>query len=138
MTTIVVITTMRLVLHFKSQGSIIGVLQEYGLYYDGTSGTYLKYNQDTQTYDFHSQVAKAVLEEKPEKNNVKSKRKSSFKNDKKIPKVLNLFIFFDFLICCVICLFQVNSFSNMETLTSSFTNLNISNLHKLGLGRHDK
>nr|CAH7720951.1 unnamed protein product [Callosobruchus chinensis] len=29
---------------------------EYGLYYDGSTGTYMTYNQDTQTYEFHSQV----------------------------------------------------------------------------------
>nr|CAH7720950.1 unnamed protein product [Callosobruchus chinensis] len=28
---------------------------EYGLYYDGSTGTYMTYNQDTQTYEFHSQ-----------------------------------------------------------------------------------
>lgn len=42
--------------------------QEYGLYYDGNSGTYLQYNQDTKSYEYHSQIHLDAQEPKfPEK-----------------------------------------------------------------------
>ncbi|XP_050293475.1 angiogenic factor with G patch and FHA domains 1 isoform X2 [Anthonomus grandis grandis] len=48
--------------------------EEYGLYYDGSSGTYLTYNQETQTYDFHSQVSTDLAPDVPARR--KSKRKN--------------------------------------------------------------
>lgn len=33
------------------------VLQEHGLYYDGNSGCYYKYDQTADKFEFHSQVA---------------------------------------------------------------------------------
>ncbi|XP_057661428.1 angiogenic factor with G patch and FHA domains 1 isoform X1 [Diorhabda carinulata] len=49
---------------------------EYGLYYDGTTGKYLKYNADTQSYEFHSQVP---IQAEAESGHV-IKRKSKHKN----------------------------------------------------------
>lgn len=33
------------------------MFQELGLYYDGNTGQYLVYNDETKSYDFHSQAA---------------------------------------------------------------------------------
>lgn len=32
------------------------MLQEHGLYYDGNTGCYYKYNQEENKFEFHSQV----------------------------------------------------------------------------------
>ncbi|ENN71384.1 angiogenic factor with G patch and FHA domains 1-like isoform X1 [Dendroctonus ponderosae] len=53
---------------------------EYGLYYDASSGTYLNYNQETKTYEYHSQVTPA----EPAKDSVcLSRKKRRAKNKKK-------------------------------------------------------
>nr|CAI5822218.1 unnamed protein product [Callosobruchus analis] len=47
---------------------------EYGLYYDGSTGTYMSYNQDTQSYEFHSQVC-VPSNQQSEKKPVRQKRR---------------------------------------------------------------
>ncbi|KAG5872525.1 hypothetical protein JTB14_004398 [Gonioctena quinquepunctata] len=50
--------------------------QEYGLYYDGSTGTYLKYNQDSQSYEFHSQVSTQEAQPVEQKSKIRKKRKN--------------------------------------------------------------
>ncbi|CAH1965406.1 unnamed protein product [Acanthoscelides obtectus] len=57
---------------------------EYGLYYDGSTGTYMNYNQDTQSYEFHSQVCVADNRQ-PEKKTNHQKRKNKGKTAKVNP-----------------------------------------------------
>ena len=63
-------------------------LKEYGLYYDPTSGTYLKYKQDTNTYEFHSRVYVPPPEKQTNKEIVKRKKKS--KDESKVSPVIQL------------------------------------------------
>ncbi|CAH0551478.1 unnamed protein product [Brassicogethes aeneus] len=48
---------------------------EYGLYYDGNTGTYYTYNQESQSYEFHSQVETPKTQEKDEKRGSYSRKK---------------------------------------------------------------
>lgn len=51
--------------------------KEYGLYYDGNTGTYMSYDTEKQQYVFHSQVeVKPVENDKLSDNENKSQGKS--------------------------------------------------------------
>lgn len=56
------------------------IQQEYGLYYDGNSGTYLKYNQDTKEYEFHSQT-EGIEVQHAKHTKRKSKKRQKSKQD---------------------------------------------------------
>ncbi|KAJ8962662.1 hypothetical protein NQ318_001056 [Aromia moschata] len=77
---------------------------EYGLYYDGNTGTYWKYNQETQSYDFHSQVQ---ITQPPKEENKKALRKRKCQNGKKA---------------------KVKNSSNLEDLMHSFNKMKIDKL----------
>uniref|UniRef100_A0A182PCE6 G-patch domain-containing protein n=1 Tax=Anopheles epiroticus TaxID=199890 RepID=A0A182PCE6_9DIPT len=56
----------------------------YGLHYDGHRGCYLKYNEETQEYDFYSQVIpETMLEAEPNAKQKKSKRTDASSREKK-------------------------------------------------------
>ncbi|XP_066157416.1 angiogenic factor with G patch and FHA domains 1 isoform X2 [Euwallacea fornicatus] len=88
---------------------------ETRLYYDTSSGIYFNYNHTTQCYEYNCQVDPssvllrgAELEEKGTSSKLKRK---PHKYEKKSSKV--------------------NSFYNMESLSSYFNNMNISNLRSM-------
>ncbi|KAK9875271.1 hypothetical protein WA026_007662 [Henosepilachna vigintioctopunctata] len=56
---------------------------EYGLYYDGNTGTYLKYNQDKQSYEYHSQVT-------PVSNNIDISQKIVTQRKRKVKEKLKV------------------------------------------------
>lgn len=49
--------------------------QTQGLYYDGNTGTYYCYNEQTKTYEFHSQTTQEQNVEEIENQNKEEKRK---------------------------------------------------------------
>lgn len=82
---------------------------EYGLYYDGNSGTYLQYNQDTKSYEYHSQIHLDAQEPKfPEKI---GKRKIKNEVEGKVK-------------------------TDLDHLANSFNNLKIDRLQNLALGTY--
>lgn len=108
----------------------IFTLKEYGLYYDRNSGTYMTYNQDTNTYEFYSKV-EVPVNNTPE-DEEERKRKSKIRETKKVSLPLiyiitNVFVlFFDF---------QVNYYySDMKTITNSFTKLQLTDQRCVALG----
>lgn len=56
------------------------------MYYDGQTGTYMTYNQDTQKYEFYSQVELPVAEEQkpPDLNVMKTKRKKEQQDSEQV------------------------------------------------------
>uniref|UniRef100_A0A6P7F3Z1 Angiogenic factor with G patch and FHA domains 1 isoform X1 n=1 Tax=Diabrotica virgifera virgifera TaxID=50390 RepID=A0A6P7F3Z1_DIAVI len=62
---------------------------EYGLYYDGTTGKYLQYNSETQTYEYHSQVAVPSLDADRVENAIPKRKKKHKIKAKKILKIDN-------------------------------------------------
>ncbi|CAG9839596.1 unnamed protein product [Diabrotica balteata] len=75
---------------------------EYGLYYDGTTGKYLQYNSETQTYEYHSQVAVPSSDACRTENTIQ-KRKKKHK-------------------------IKVKTSSDMDELLQSFNKMNINTL----------
>uniref|UniRef100_A0A182KDB3 G-patch domain-containing protein n=1 Tax=Anopheles christyi TaxID=43041 RepID=A0A182KDB3_9DIPT len=58
----------------------------YGLHYDGHRGCYLKYNEETQEYDFYSQVIpETMIEAEPNAKQKKSKRTDALRDKKVAP-----------------------------------------------------
>lgn len=89
------------------------MLQEYGLYYDASSGTYLNYNQETQSYEYHSQVTSA----EPAKGSVRSGRTKRRVKNEKNAKVWGRQIGKDFSEELMWLFLQVNIFYHMEGLS---------------------
>ncbi|VEN47178.1 unnamed protein product [Callosobruchus maculatus] len=85
---------------------------EYGLYYDGSTGTYMSYNQDTQSYEFHSQVS-VPPNQQTEKKPDRRKRKNKGNTSKVKP------------ISC-----------DLSSLEQSFSRLSIDNLRSTALGTY--
>ncbi|XP_060521691.1 angiogenic factor with G patch and FHA domains 1 isoform X2 [Cylas formicarius] len=81
---------------------------EYGLYYDGNTGTYLKYNQETNNYEFHSQISSQTNTAAGDSHKKKAKRKP----DSSRAKV---------------------NFGDLATLTSSFDKMRINNLQSIAM-----
>ncbi|CAH0551479.1 unnamed protein product [Brassicogethes aeneus] len=88
---------------------------EYGLYYDGNTGTYYTYNQESQSYEFHSQVETPKTQEKDEKRGSYS-RKKKVKRKKEVGHKT-----------------KVNTSSDLDGLTHYFDSLKIDNMRRHAL-----
>lgn len=64
--------------------------QDYGLYYEPSSCTYLKYKADTNTYEFHSRPFAALQESFAQKEIVKRKKKS--KDELKVSRLSVIYV----------------------------------------------